>query len=657
MLAPTLVAVPLHQGRLPGNDACGGPFQVREPELYRLSSHAIRRSRHVGLQSSQVGVGNGVHHALHGLHVRSHPGLVRGQLQDALQGPLLRHERALDVSTGMPVLIGQVRRRGLIHLLLGDDELVPQAPGPVAGDLPRQADGHVIICAGHGVGRRRPYDHHPLELGGISLVGPVPGGVVPLIRPHDHHDPGDLHPPVVEDHVVRGPVMGLDAVIERLVGPRRGHDASRHLVEPAPVLDPLVVGLPHEPVEVLHDVVDVVGVAVGGAHETHVGLVHGQPLAHHVHVDVGQRLLHELLVLPHPWARPGELGAPEEADGAPGPWDPAFLDERVQRPSHLQDGTASGVIVVGTLLHVPLEEVGREDDLVRVGVRSGDVGHRILELIGLVGGFHLGVNHDLLTGQQTALEHLRFPWGDEESELRVAPTPGPHPAPWDLEGIEEGPAVGDVHHPQGTPLHAGRLVNPTHGTLRHHNLPGHAGPVQLIRRPHPHPYQGSRHVGIPAPAGQHGPEVLVGGQLLTHGAHLPQLSLDPVPHLSTREAHDLGSGDSVQLQLVVDVLSLVEGVGVLLRVAELVVTSQLHHGVPGRLTGGFADDLVHDGRLQERPVVPRGVLGVGGTRQHQQRRDEGEEGVEGTSHHDKSPRIWTLAPGLRTQKPCGEPAD
>ena len=82
----------------------------------------------------------------------------------------------------------------------------------------------------------------------------------------------------------------------------------------------------------------------------------------------------------------------------------------------LQDAGASGEIVVGSLLDVPFEQVGAEDDLARFGVRAGDDGDDVLEMIGDLPGLHLGPNGDRFSREKPLLEQVPFAGGEAEPE-------------------------------------------------------------------------------------------------------------------------------------------------------------------------------------------------------------------------------------------------
>ena len=151
--------------------------------------------------------------------------------------------------------------------------------------------------------------------------------------------------------------MRFDAVREGLVGAARSDDTPRNQVETTSVLEPLAVGLTHEAVIVLHDVVHVVGVPIRSPHQGHVSLVEAQPFPDHVHVDIGQSALHDVLVGLHPRPRAREFRAPQEPYRALGTRNPSLLDQCVQRSRHLEDAGAPRLVVVCALLHNTLEEV------------------------------------------------------------------------------------------------------------------------------------------------------------------------------------------------------------------------------------------------------------------------------------------------------------
>ncbi len=160
----------------------------------------------------------------------------------------------------------------------------------------------------------------------------------------------------------------------------------------------------------------------------------------------------------------------------------------------------------------------------------------ILELVGLRGGLHLGVDGDLLPGQQSALQDLRLPGRDEETELGLR-RPPPRPR-IPLQGIWRGSKLGRPLAMLTTPR-APRSTQAAWWTPPMEPSVTTIFPATFARsnssgRSHPDPDQGGRHIGVLAPVGQHGRHVLVGGQLLPDGRHLPQLPLDPVPDLATR---------------------------------------------------------------------------------------------------------------------------
>ena len=136
-------------------------------------------------------------------------------------------------------------------------------------------------------------------------------------------------------------------------------------------------------------------------------------------------------------------------------------------------------------------------------------------------------------------------------------------------------------------------------------------PLEVLGLALPDPDELGRDVGRGAARGQHGRQVGVGGDLLPAGLDLPELALDPVPGLAAGKAEDGRVGQPVFLEPVEDVLGLGERPGVLGGLAVARKAAHGHDVVEGRFAGGLADDLVHPGLGQERPLQPRRHLGGG----------------------------------------------
>ena len=418
--------------------------------------------------------------------------------------------------------------------------------------------------------------------------------------------------------------MGLDAVDEGLVGAARRDDAPRHLVEAAAALDALARGLADVAVVVLDDVVDVVGVAVGRAHQAEEGLVQAQPLPHHVEVEVAQRIRHQRAVGLDPRPGAGELRPPQEADGAPRPRDALLLDQPVQRAGDLQDRGAAGQVVVGALLGVALEEVRRQDHLRRRRVGPGDDADDVLQVVVALVADHLGVGGDLLARLQPPLQRHPFARRDPEAEFRdrpLLPAPAADAAPGELEVVVAA-AGGDADHSLGAELLARDRVHPGHRAFRDDDLALHPGCLDLHARAAADPHQRRGEVAAGTAARQHRPQVLEGGELVAPRGHLPQLADLAVPHLPAGKAHDLGLRQAVARQLIEDVLRFPEGALELLGQPVAVVAAHLHDRVPGGLARGLADDLVDHRLGRQRPVVVGRELGSQTGRQEQEDRNE-----------------------------------
>jgi len=114
-----------------------------------------------------------------------------------------------------------------------------------------------------------------------------------------------------------------------------------------------------EAIVIFHDVVDIMGVAVGGPHEAHKGLIEAEPFADHVHVDIAEGLIHEVLVFLDPGSGAGEFGTPEETDGAFGSGQSSLFDEGVQDAGDFEDAGAAGFVVAGALFGDAFKEMGR----------------------------------------------------------------------------------------------------------------------------------------------------------------------------------------------------------------------------------------------------------------------------------------------------------
>jgi len=412
--------------------------------------------------------------------------------------------------------------------------------------------------------------------------------------------------------------VGLDGIGERLVGPRRGDDADRDPEGRAPVLDALPSALPEIPVIVLHDVVDVVGIAIGRPHQAEEGLVPGQPFPDHVHVDVAERLLHERLVGLDPQADARELGAPDEADGPLGPGQAALLDERVEDAGDLEDAGAAGDVVVGPLLLEAFEKMRRQDDLAGGRIGARDAADDVLEVDGLGLGLDHGPGGDLLAREQPALEDVALAGVQLEGELRLLAGGlglfGPRPAaagdarPGHLERVLERPRRADGDDPQRPLLDRGPVGRPE-APLADGDPAVDLGLLDLLGRPPSDPDQLGRDVGRGAAGGQHRQHVVDGGDLPPSGLRFPQLALERAPGLPAGVGDDLDARQPVLLELAEDDPGLEEEPGVLVVEPLAVEGVDLGDRVPGRLAGGLADDLVHLALRQERPIEPRRVLG------------------------------------------------
>ena len=259
----------------------------------------------------------------------------------------------------------------------------------------------------------------------------------------------------------------------------------------------------------------------------------------------------------------------------------------------------------------------------------------------MIRGLDLGVNGDFVSRQQASLEVGRLPRRNEEAELvggPVAAAPRSDPAPWDLQRIEMGAAVGYRDNPQGTTFDTCQLVNGADRPFRNDDLAGHARTVQLLRGSVTAPHQLRGDIRIIAAAGEHRPHVLIGSKLPTQRRHLPQFSLYSVPDFSTREPNDLGARQPVSHQLVIDELRLVESPRILFRKTVAVVSARGHDRVPRGFTRRFTDDLVHYIRGKQGPLVERSHLSVG-CRTGRQR--ESDRQVHYPFEHSEPPTVGT----------------
>ncbi len=165
--------------------------------------------------------------------------------------------------------------------------------------------------------------------------------MIPLIRPRDHHHARNLHGPIVEYFVVGRPVVRFDAVVERLIRTRWCYDAMRHRREISSVLNSLAISFPDEPIVVFNHIIHIVGIAVRRAHQAHERFVPAEPLTDHVHVDVAERLLHQLFIRLHPGACTRELRPPKKSDRPLRSRNASLSDERVERSRDFRDRRAA----------------------------------------------------------------------------------------------------------------------------------------------------------------------------------------------------------------------------------------------------------------------------------------------------------------------------
>ena len=471
--------------------------------------------------------------------------------------------------------------------------------------------------------------------------------MVPLIGPGVHDDAGDADAPVVEDLVVGGPEMGPDIVVHRLLAPGRGDDAPVH--GPAhPVRDVGAGGLAHVTIIILHDVVEVMRVAVGRPHDREEGQAPRQLIADHVQVDVAKRPFHPRGLGLDVGDRPGELGRPEEADRPPGLGQTALCDEPLERPGGFEDRGRPRGIVVRPEHAVALEDVGRDDDLLGVRVRAGDGSGDVLEL-GLFGpGFDDGPDADLLAVLEPVAEEDAIARRQAEGEFR-RPVPSVKAAPGDEKRVEKRPRRRERDDPGRALADAADIVHRTRVTRRDQDLVLDVESLEILGLPLSHPNELGRDVGRRASRSQHGREVDVGSDLLASGLDFPKLAFDPVPGLAAGETEDGRVGQPVILEPVEDVLGLGERPGVF---GGLAVAREAAHGhdvVEGRLAGGLADDLVHLILGQEGPLQPGGHLRCG--RDAEKKEDRGHEDGSFLGHGQAPFKIWITVLQFSIRKP------
>ena len=478
--------------------------------------------------------------------------------------------------------------------------------------------------------------------------------------------------------------MGLDGIPEGLVCPERRHNPQGDLIGVRAVLDPLAVALAHVAVVVLHDVVDIVGVAERRPHQAHEALVLAQPLADHVHVDVAERAVHDRLVGLDPHAGAADLRPPQEADGALGLGQAALADERVQDAGDFQDGRAARGVVVGPELGDALEQVGREDDLAGGRIGPRDDGDDVLVVVFFLFRIDDRVDRDLLVGHQALLEEVAFPDGKLEAELglgrrcrggrrrrrlgrgsalsaRAASLTAALPAdagPGHLERIQVRPRLADGDDAQGALLLAGVVVDLSDRAFGDDDFAFDLGRIDLRGCAAADPGQFGRDVGRLASRRQHGNHVEHGGQLLVLGFHLPKLALDAVPDLAAGEFHQLGL-DAILFQAFEDDLGFHERAGVFVGQPVPVVAVDVDDRVQGRFAGRLADDLVHVFLGQERPVQPGRVLGRCAAGEQDQGRpaDQGQNGPadDDAFFHEDSSQVSGRRKACRSKRPPGLP--
>ena len=119
----------------------------------------------------------------------------------------------------------------------------------------------------------------------------------------------------------------------------------------------------------------------GGARQVEGALGGGEQAAHHVHVDAGHQMRHELGMADEPGLGARDLGQPEEAQAPPRRGQAAAGDGGTERARDLEDGGAARGVVVGPRRLVA--QVRGQHDLAGGGIAARDHGARHV-----VGGLH-----------------------------------------------------------------------------------------------------------------------------------------------------------------------------------------------------------------------------------------------------------------------------